>query len=212
MSEDLRLRVRLQDEDRGPQLLERLRALRLQRDVVGRLGDRIAVSRDGADVFFYLETADQAKEVERLVDSDLRERGWEGEMELTRWHPVAESWEDPAEPLPRTEAEERGERADLMRRETEETAARGHAQWEVRMEFSGRTEAREFMQSLEAKGIPTVRRWKYVFLGARNEDEAYTLAEQMRARAPAGTEVTVEGTLAGLEDEVGGLPFAIFGP
>ena len=212
MSEDFRLEVRLQDEDRDLQLLERLRALRLQRDVVGRFGDRIAVSRDGPGLFFYLESADQAEEVARLVDSDLRERGWEGQTELRRWHPVAERWEDPAKPLPRTEAEQRRERADLMRRETEETAARGHAQWELRMELPGRTEATRFMEDLEREGVPTVRRWRYVFLGARNEDEAHTLADEMRARAPAGTKVTVEGTLAGLEDEVGGLPFAIFGP
>jgi hypothetical protein len=53
-----------------------------------------------------------------------------------------------------------------------------------------------------------VRRWKYLFVGAPDEDVARAWAEELRKEAPAGSEVTVEATFASVERNN---PFAIFG-
>jgi hypothetical protein len=42
--------------------------------------------------------------------------------------------------------------------------------------------------------MPHVRRWRYVIVGASDEDSAGELANRLRSEAPDGSNVTVEGT------------------
>ena len=61
---------------------------------------------------------------------------------------------------------------------------------------------------LDAEGVPHVRRWRYVFVGATDEDAANEWAERLRAEAPEGSEVSVETTFAAVERNN---PFAVLG-
>ena len=57
-------------------------------------------------------------------------------------------------------------------------------------------EAKEFAEKLEGEGLKPVRRWKYMVVGAADEDAANELADRIRAEAPADSKVTAEGSLA----------------
>ena len=130
---------------------------------------------------------------------------------LRRWHPAAEDWEDPdrAEPddAPSTEAE----REKLMATEDRETAERGYPEFEVRVDLPSRHEAVQFAERLRDEGLDPVHRWKFVLIGAADEDAAKALAERFRTEAPDGSEVKVEGTWKAADAEMPSNPFAIFG-
>lgn len=210
MAEDWRLHVRLGEHKHALAISERLEASELERDVLERLGGKVVVSRDGPDLFLYAETESAAREAERLVRSLLEEHDYAAEVELSRWHPDAEDWEPANEPLPQTEEEREAEREELMDREDAESADEGYAEWEVRIELPHRHDAAELEKKLEAEGLPITRRWKYVLVGALDEEAANELAGRLRGEAPPGSNVTVEGTYPSVRNKVPN-PFAFLG-
>jgi hypothetical protein len=210
MDEDWRLHVRLGEHQHAIAVSERLEAAEIERDVMKRIGGPIVVSRDGPELFLYAETESAAREAERLVRSLLEEHGYAAEVELDRWHPDAEDWEPADEPLPQTEEERGAERDELMEREDSESTAEGFAEWEVRIELPSRHEAAELEKQLEAEGLPITRRWKYVLVGALDEEAANELADRLRGEAPPDSKVTVEGTYPSVRSKVPN-PFAFLG-
>ena len=56
-----------------------------------------------------------------------------------------------------------------------------------------------------------MRRWKYLVVGAADEDSAKALAARLEAEAPAGSKVTAEGSGKVAWAERPANPFAIFG-
>ncbi|MFL5884255.1 MAG: hypothetical protein ACJ77M_04230 [Thermoleophilaceae bacterium] len=210
MAEDWRLHVRLGEHHHAIEVTERLQARELENDVMERIGGRIVVSRDGPDLFLYAETEAAAREAEGVVRSLLDEHEYSAEIELRRWHPDAEEWEPLDKPLPQTEAAREAEREDLMEREDEESAAEGIAEWEVRIELPSRHDAAALERQLEAEGFPITRRFKYVLVGATDEEAANELAGRLRGEAPQGSEVTVEGTFPSVQRKVPN-PFAFLG-
>ena len=64
---------------------------------------------------------------------------------------------------------------------------------------------------LRDEGMPVVQRWRAVLVGAADEDSAAQLAERLKGEAPAGSEVTAEGSLRAVYEERPWRPFAIFG-
>ena len=209
MAEDWRIHVVLKDSGgRGPWSADRLEARELADDLAGTLGERIAVSRDDGELFLYADSENAARAAERVVRADLDEHGWSGEVELTRWHDDAEEWKPADVPLPATDAERAAEHSELMASEDAETAAEGFAAWEVRVDLPSHRDAKRLADKLERDGVEPVRRWKYLFVGAADEDAARDWAEQLRADAPDGSKITVEATLRNVERNN---PFAIFG-
>jgi hypothetical protein len=140
-----------------------------------------------------------------------REQGWTVDAELRRWHPVAEEWEDPERPLPVSAEEKTAEREELMRSEDRETEERGYPEYEVRVDLGSRHEAIRFAEQLREEGLPNVHRWRYVLVGAVDEDAAKGLAERIRAEAPADGKVSVEGVWRMAWDERPPNPFAFMG-
>ncbi|MDR3031539.1 MAG: hypothetical protein LBV78_00240, partial [Kitasatospora sp.] len=47
----------------------------------------------------------------------------------------------------------------------------------------------ELAERLQSEGHPVIRRWRYVVLGAENEDEARDLAQAVQKEAPATASV-----------------------
>jgi hypothetical protein len=212
MSDDWRLRVGLVDEGAARALTERLDAERLSEDVSTAFGDQLIVSGDGADVLVYAGERAQAELAANAIRTIAAEHGWDVELELKRWHPEAEEWEDADKPLPTTDAERAAEHAERVAKEREETAERGYAEYEVKIHCSSHRDTVKLADRLHDEGLPIVRRWKYVLVGAGDEDAANTLAERLRAEAPPGATVTAEvSQRAAWDDDPGRGSFAMFG-
>jgi hypothetical protein len=211
MNEDWRLEVRCDEHGVAAELMDRLEARELEHDLSTAFHDRVVVSRDGPTVFLYAGTRDQAERAEKLIHSLAEKHGWKLEAELRRWHPVAEDWEDPDKPLPSEDAARQVEREALMGREREEAEEQGYLEFEVRLDFPTHRDAAEFEQQLREEGLRPVRRWKFVLVGARDEDEANALAQRLKQEAPEGTRVRAEGTWKAAMSEMPPNPFAGFG-
>lgn len=204
-------RVQIDITEAGNKMVEYLDAVGLEHDLDDAFGETVIVSRDGDTVYLYAGSREQAERAAEVAARLARENSWEAKSELRRWHPEAEQWEDPDAPLPRSEAERAAEHAELVESEREEVAAGATPQWEVRVDLPSHGDAHRFHELLEAEGVPSVRRWKYLVVGAADEDTARALAARLEAEAPAGSEVAVEGNARAVYDERPPNPFAIFG-
>ncbi len=212
MNDDWRVRVVLGGDAPADELIENLEVLGgATHDLKTSFDDRVIVSRGDTEVFCYAGTPEQAESTEELIRSLAAENGWHLESDLKHWHDDAEEWEDPDAPLPDSDAEKAVERAALMQRERQEAAQSGHPEFELRIDCPSHREALAFVEKLRAEGLPSVHRWKYVLVGASDEDSANELAERLRIEAPAGSTVRVEGTWKAVRDETPPNPFAIFG-
>ena len=211
LNDDWRLQVDLHDEDHAHALTERLDAQQLQHDRSEAFHDRVVVSRDGARVFLYAGSRDQAERGRDAVEAEAQQHGWTVEVDLRHWHPTAEEWEDPDKPLPANDAARLAEHEVLIAREREETARTGRPEFEVRADLPSRHDAVRFSEQLRKEGLPAVHRWKFLLVGATDEDMAKALAERLEDEAPAGSRVRVEGTWATAYAERPPNPFAVLG-
>jgi hypothetical protein len=192
MADDWRVTATLHEEGFVERLLNRLRRHEVEDEVIARLGGRVAVTTGPGQVFVYADSESAARAAERLLRDVSGAHGLEAEVAVSRWHPIEEQWEDASLPLPQTEAEREAEHGRRLEQETVESQRTGLAEWEVRVELDSHSEATELASRLAAEGMQPVRRWKYLVVGANNEDEATELADRLRREAPEGTAVTVE--------------------
>jgi hypothetical protein len=191
MSENWRIRIELGESVQADTLLGRL-GLDLGSDEAKRLarelqGHRLAVSNDEDTVFVYVDSPVQAEPARKLVEAELKDEGIEAEVVTERWLPDEERWS--GEP-----PEETWE---------QEVLEHGHAPWEVRVELPSHEEADRLADELEREGYDVVRRWRYLIVGARSEEEARALAKRVHGDAEPGGEVVWEVTPQN--------PFAVFG-
>jgi hypothetical protein len=211
MNDDWRLQVNLGDESHAQELTERLGDQQLQHDLSEAFHDRVIVSHDGATVFLYAGSREQAERARDAIDADARQHGWQLEVDFRHWHPSAEEWEDPGKPLPENDAAKLAEREELMAREREETVKRGYPEYEVRVDLPSYHDAVGLAEQLRKEGLPAVHRWRYLLVGATDEDSATALAERIRKEAPANSRVKVEGTWAAVYGGGPLNPFAVLG-
>ena len=78
-------------------------------------------------------------------------------------------------------------------------------------DLPSRHDAVRFSEQLRKEGLPAVHRWKFLLVGATDEDMAKALAERLEDEAPAGSRVRVEGTWATAYAERPPNPFAVLG-
>jgi hypothetical protein len=211
VSDDWRLTVELAEEGNAPGLVNSLQELELEDAHRARVGDRVVVSQDEGNVFLYADTEERARQVNALVQERLAELGFEADVALTRWHPVEQRWEDASVPLPESEDEWQAEHERLQADEAAESAATGHAPWEVRAVLPTHEDTVALAERLEGEGIPVVRRSSFLLVGAVNEDEARALAERLRSETPAGSRIEVEPGGQMAWEVAPQNPFAIFG-
>jgi hypothetical protein len=203
--DDWRVTVTLHDEAHVGRALQSLREHEVEDDVRRRLGHRVAVSADGPRVLLYAGTEDAAREADQVVRQVMAQRGLGADFALDRWHPVEEEWQDADVPMPQTDEQRQAEHQRLEADETRESLATGHARWEVRVELPSHHDAVALADRLQAEGRPVIRRWKFLVLGANDEDDARDLARVIKQEAPAAASVQTE--------EAGPLlPFAQYGP
>lgn len=173
--------------------------------------DRVIVSRNENVVFLYAETRGQAEAARDAATKLASENDWDMDFSFSHWHPEADRWEDPDVPLPESDAARAAEHRELVAAERKEVEEGATPQWEVRVDLPSHGDAGRFEERLRAEGIPSVRRWKYLIVGAADEDTARRLATQLEEEAPAGSTVTVEGSAEAVYEERPPNPFAIFG-
>ena len=188
MSDDWRIHISVKD-DGG--LLDRL-GLELN-DEAAELAEelkerRLAVSRDGDELFVYADTQAAAARARDVIEAVLRAEEIEAETSAVehwlddedRWDndPPGETWE-------------------------EEELDRGHAPWEVRVALPSHADARTLAEQLESEGYGVVRRWKYLIVGTASKEDADALAERVHGKVEPGGNLVWE--------VVPGNPFAIFG-
>jgi len=192
MRDDWRILIDLPDERHAETLLGRLgldlgteEAKRLAEELEGR---RLAVSRDGNQLFVYASSPAEAERVRQIVQAELAQAGTQPwTSELQRWLHDEERWT--------------GEPPELTWEDEE--LQRGYAPWEVRVQLASHAQAGELADQLEQEGYDVIRRWRYLIAGTASEEEARSLAQRLHGEVEAGGEVVWEVAPKN--------PFALFG-
>jgi hypothetical protein len=192
MNDDWRIRIELPEEEHADSLHGRigedLRTEEARKLADGLQGRRLAVSRDGNELFVYASSQPEAERARGIIEAELAEEGVEARTSaVERWLHDEERWSNEA-PQETWEEEERD---------------RGYAPWEVRIERETHSEAQKLAEELDSQGYDVVRRWRYLIVGAASEEEARELARRLQGEAELGGEVVWEESLP-----LG--PFAIF--
>jgi hypothetical protein len=211
VNDDWRLQIDLREPGHAVPLAKNLEAHEPEHGLSDAFHDRVVVSRDGDRVFLYAGSREQVEAARKLVLNLAERHGWNLSADLKRWHPTAEEWEEPDKPLPDDDAAKLAEHEELIAAERRKTEERGHPELEVRIDLPSHHDAHRFAEQLRSEGLPVVHRWRYVLLGAADEDQAKALAERIRAEAPAGSKVCVEGTWQAAYAERAPSPFAVLG-
>jgi hypothetical protein len=192
MSDDWRLTLDLGEGGPVEELVEDIRARELQHDAGADLGERAAVTHDGHRVYLYTDAAEAAARAQALLQPLLSQPRYHAQVSLHRWHPTEERWEPADVPLPQTPEEEEAERARREEEEREESREQGYPEWEVRLTLPNHAQTRELAERLTSEGVPVVKLWRHLLVGAETEDDARALAERLRTEAPPDTRFEVE--------------------
>jgi hypothetical protein len=219
--DDWRVTVTLSAEEHSGRIVASLAELEVEADVRKALGDRVVVGGgdDAGVVYLYTGTRDAAHEAERVVRGIVAEHGLEADYAIHRWHPEEEHWEQEHATLPATGSQHAAEHERLEEDEAEESEELGAALWEVRIEFDSNRDAVQMAERIESEAddllagytISVVRHWRYLLIGADNEDQAREIAEQIRGQLPEGAELKVEPSGALVWQAVRVSPFAVLG-
>jgi hypothetical protein len=164
----------------------------VEEDIRRQVGRGVAVGAGDAQIFLYAGAEAAAGDAEQIARDVLARHGMAAESALHRWHPIEERWETPDVLMPQTETERQAERQRLEDAETAESRSTGIAQWQVRVELGSHRQAVALARKLEEQSWPVVRRWKFLIVGASNEDQARELAGQIGREAPPDAVITAE--------------------
>jgi hypothetical protein len=190
---DWRVTVHLHAGDQAAKAAEHLSAHNVEREVHQRLGGRVIVGSGGGDeLFLYTHTQDAAAAAQQSVSDLLSGHGMGADYSVERWHPLAEEWEPANVPLPATPAAVQAEREQLDAEETGESVAGGVALFEVRVQLPSHRDAVALAARLADEGYSVVRRWRFLVVGANNQDQAADFATRIRPAAPAGAVISTE--------------------
>jgi hypothetical protein len=212
MSDDWRLRIELASHDDARRLARQLGDRELEHDLERTYGETVVVSVDGAQVFCYCGTRRQAQAAARLIDDIARREGLNPDVQLGRWHPLSERWEDPDAPLPADADDGKAsiERGERLADERIESAEQGYPDFEVRVDLPSRHAAGELSRRLDEEGLAHVRRWSTILIGAADEAAAAELADRLRAQTGGEAGVTVGRNERAIYDALPH-PFAVLG-
>jgi hypothetical protein len=211
MNDDWRLQIDFREDGLADALLDRLDARELEHDLSAAFHDRVIVTRNETTVFLYAGDKEQAERARALVETFAEREKEELVVDFRRWHPLAQDWKPADELLPEDAAARAAEHHALIARERKEVEDQGYPEYEVRVDLPSHEEADELADRFRKAGLPTVQRWKFVLVGATDEDRVNALAEQIRGEVPPATEVAVQGTWRDVYSEMPRSPFAFFG-
>jgi hypothetical protein len=211
MNDDWRVQITSPSTATAAKLGELLRDGDFKHGLDAAAGDRVVASVDAHEIFLYAGTREAAEQAADAVKSLAERSGISLDSELRRWHPVSEEWIDADAPLPTSDADVSAEHAELMATEDRQSAALHESEWEVRVESHSHRDIVELAKRLRDEGIPNVRRWHFLLVGAVDEDAAGKLDERIKAEIPEGSTVIVEGSYDAAQAEMPPNPFSVFG-
>jgi hypothetical protein len=191
-STDWRVTISLTTQAHVEQARKSFSEKEVEQDVRHRLGRNIVVGSGDSQIFLYAGTELAASEAEQTAREVLSQLGIEAEFAIDRWHPIEEEWRSPDVAMPRTEAERQAEHQRLEAAETAESLAAGTALWQARVELGSHRDAVTLAAALQGEGYAVVRRWRFLIVGASNEDDAQVLADHIRQVAPPEAQVSAE--------------------
>ena len=191
-STDWRVTISLTGQAHVEQARQSFSEHEVEQDVRQRLGRNIVVGAGDSQIFLYAGTELAAIQAERTARDVLGKLGIEAEFALHRWHPIEEEWQSPDVAMPQTEAERQAEHQRLEDAETADSRAAGTALWQARVELGSHRDAVALAHKLQGEGYPVVRRWRFLIVGANNDDDARALAEHIKQEAPPGAQVCAE--------------------
>jgi hypothetical protein len=191
-SNDWRVTISLTEQAHVEQARQSFSEQEVEQDVRQKLGRNVVVGAGDSQIFLYAGTELAATEAERTAREVLGQLGIEAEFALHRWHPIEEEWQSPDVAMPQTDADRQAEHQRLEDAETADSLAAGTALWQARVELESHREAVALAHKLQGEGYPVVRRWKFLIVGANNDDDAQVLAEHIRQEAPPGATVRAE--------------------
>jgi hypothetical protein len=198
VNDEWRLEVTFDRRSGAQAITGRLAAGEVRHDLKREFGEAVIVSRDGSKIFVYAASREQITKAGESIAGDAERHGWEARSSLKRWHSLEELWKDPESALPSTDEARREERESLMARERAAVRLAGYPEFEVRVELPSHHDAIDLARLLDKEGLLTIRRWRYLVLGATDEDDARALADRILEEAPSETRVRVEGTRAAI--------------
>jgi hypothetical protein len=102
-NDEFRVEIDLHEGVHG-HFTKRLQSLDLDDEVAERLGDRVIVTRDGERMYVYTQTAEAAREAERVVNDVLGEDELTADVRRRRWNAAERLWQDADEPLAEPDA------------------------------------------------------------------------------------------------------------
>lgn len=196
MSDDWRVELDFEEHTGLQHFRDRAHERHVARDARQRLGEGVVVTLDDDRLYAYADSEAQAREAEQALLSLAADEGLTVRSSIARWHPEEERWESPDAPLPSTEAEHDAERRKRDAEEAAESAERGYAEWEVRIELPDHDTAEAVAKRLEATGLTVVCRAHVVVVPAATDSDANALAERLRGEVPEAKSVKAEGSAA----------------
>jgi hypothetical protein len=192
VADDWRVTVTFSDVAHVGRAIQAVREHQVEGDAARQLGHGVVMSADGSRLLLYAATEETARETEWVVRELLAQHQLDAEFALDRWHPVEQEWEDAGVPMPESREALAAERQHLMDAQSGQSRAAGQAGWLVRVELPSHRQAVELAGRLRAEGRPVIRRWRYLILGADNEDDASALAEAIGQAVPVNASVHTE--------------------
>src|SRR5262249_2466638 len=136
---------------------------------------------------------DQADAAKEVVDRFLAEHEVHADVEVQRWHEVAEDWEEADLALPQTPEEIEAEHQRRIELERRESAADGMDEWEVQITLPDHRSTKKLADQLEGEGVKVSRRWRHLVIPAAREEDGQGVADRIRAEAPADARIEVVG-------------------
>jgi len=149
----------------------------------GRLGDQVAVSSSGTQIFLYVPSAGSADEAAQVARKVLKRQHVKAPVRTEFWSPPDQEWLDAGD---EPSADPVAERRRALARERSVTA--GFPPWVVQVKMSSHRDVVALSGHLAEQGWRVRPRGRYVIVGADCEDEAKGLVRELSGDGRADAE------------------------
>jgi hypothetical protein len=208
MSATWRVCADFREDGHARALVDRLEAVELEHDLARSFHDLVFVERHGAEVQCYAGDRPQALKTQQLIESLASKNGWQVDTALSHWDEAATEWVKGSREEP-GDAGHRRVHEEIIERERASSLKHGFPDWEVKVECPSHHDVLALAETLTKEDIPNVHRWRYLVVGALDEDSGAALAKRIREEAPEGTDTIVQASPQVILSEVPQRPYAI---
>jgi hypothetical protein len=154
-----------------------------------RLGDQVAVSSGGTQIFLYAPSVISADEAAQVAREVLARHDVSAAVRTERWSSREQKWRDADEMSADVAAERQAEHEYRQEQERERSVTTGFPAWQVRVELPSHRDVVALAGHLAARGWRVRPRRRYLIVWADCEDDAKGLARALSGdgRADADT-------------------------